>query len=221
MPKLEWDKTGEREYETGVSNCALYVRDSKGTYPKGVAWNGISSISESPSGAEANPIYADNIKYLNLISVEEYAATIEAYMYPDEFEECDGTKELTPGVTIGQQERKTFGLAYKTLLGNDTDGDAHGYKIHIIYGALASPSEKTHETVNDSPEAASFSWEINTTPVEVTGAKPTASLEIDSTKSDPAKLAALEKILFGSDEGESATARLPLPDEIKTLMTAA
>lgn len=221
MPKLEWDKTGEREYETGVSNCALYVRDSKGTYPKGVAWNGISSISESPSGAEANPIYADNIKYLNLISVEEYAATIEAYMYPDEFEECDGTKELTPGVTIGQQERKTFGLAYKTLLGNDTDGDAHGYKIHIIYGALASPSEKSHETVNDSPEAASFSWEINTTPVEVTGAKPTASLEIDSTKSDPAKLAALEKILFGSDEGESATARLPLPDEIKTLMTAA
>ena len=221
MPKLEWDKTGEREYETGVSNCALYVRDSKGTYPKGVAWNGISSISESPSGAEANPIYADNIKYLNLISVEEYAATIEAFMYPDEFEECDGTKELTPGVTIGQQERKTFGLAYKTLLGNDTDGDAHGYKIHIIYGALASPSEKSHETVNDSPEAASFSWEINTTPVEVTGAKPTASLEIDSTKSDPAKLAALEKILFGSDEGESATARLPLPDEIKTLMTAA
>lgn len=221
MPKLEWDKTGEREYETGVSNCALYVRDSKGTYPKGVAWNGISSISESPSGAEANPIYADNIKYLNLISVEEYAATIEAFMYPDEFEECDGTKELTPGVTIGQQERKTFGLAYKTLLGNDTDGDAHGYKIHIIYGALASPSEKSHETVNDSPEVASFSWEINTTPVEVTGAKPTASLEIDSTKSDPTKLAALEKILFGSDEGESATARLPLPDEIKTLMTAA
>lgn len=221
MPKLEWDKTGEREYETGVSNCVLYVRDSKGTYPKGVAWNGISSISESPSGAEANPIYADNIKYLNLISVEEYAATIEAFMYPDEFEECDGTKELTPGVTIGQQERKTFGLAYKTLLGNDTDGDAHGYKIHIIYGALASPSEKSHETVNDSPEAASFSWEINTTPVEVTGAKPTASLEIDSTKSDPTKLAALEKILFGSDEGESATARLPLPDEIKTLMTAA
>lgn len=221
MPKLEWDKTGEREYETGVSNCALYVRDSKGTYPKGVAWNGISSISESPSGAEANPIYADNIKYLNLISVEEYAATIEAFMYPDEFEECDGTKELTPGVTIGQQERKTFGLAYKTLLGNDTDGDAHGYKIHIIYGALASPSEKSHETVNDSPEAASFSWEINTTPVEVTGAKPTASLEIDSTKSDPTKLAALEKILFGSDEGESGTARLPLPDEIKTLMTAA
>lgn len=220
MPKLEWDKTGEREYETGVSNCALYVRDSKGTYPKGVAWNGISSISESPSGAEANPIYADNIKYLNLISVEEYAATIEAFMYPDEFEECDGTKELTPGVTIGQQERKTFGLAYKTLLGNDTDSDAHGYKIHIIYGALASPSEKSHETVNDSPEAASFSWEINTTPVEVTGAKPTASLEIDSTKSDPTKLAALEKILFGSDEGESATARLPLPDEIKTLMTA-
>ena len=154
MPKLEWDKTGEREYETGVSNCALYVRDSKGTYPKGVAWNGISSISESPSGAEANPIYADNIKYLNLISVEEYAATIEAFMYPDEFEECDGTKELTPGVTIGQQERKTFGLAYKTLLGNDTDGDAHGYKIHIIYGALASPSEKSHETVNDSPESA-------------------------------------------------------------------
>lgn len=221
MPKLEWDKTGEREYETGVSNCALYVRDSKGTYPKGVAWNGISSISESPSGAEANPIYADNIKYLNLISVEEYAATIEAFMYPDEFEECDGTKELTPGVTIGQQERKTFGLAYKTLLGNDTDGDAHGYKIHIIYGALASPSEKNHETVNDSPETASFSWEINTTPVEVTGAKPTASLEIDSTKSDPTKLAALEKILFGSDEGESATARLPLPDEIKTLMTVA
>lgn len=151
---------------------------------KGVAWNGISNITESPSGAEASPIYADNIKYLNLMSVEEYAATIEAFMYPEEFEECDGTKEIAPGVTIGQQKRSTFGLCYKTILGNDTDGDDHGYKLHMIYGALAAPSEKSHDTVNDSPEAGSFSWEVSTTPVKVAGAKPTASLEINSTKVD-------------------------------------
>lgn len=214
--KLEWDKTGERKYETGVSQCALYLQGAGGTYPKGVAWNGVTNITESPSGAEASPIYADNIKYLTLISVEEYGATVEAIMYPDEFEECDGTKEIAKGVTIGQQERKPFGLCYKTLLGNDTDGDSHGYKLHMIYGALAAPSEKTHDTVNDSPEAGTFSWELSTTPVNVTGGKPTASLEIDSTNADPTKLAALEKILYGDDT--SGTPRLPLPDEIAELM---
>lgn len=219
MPRLEWDKTGEREYETGVSQCALYVRGTGGTYPKGVAWNGISNITESPSGAEASPIYADNIKYLNLMSVEEYSATIEAFMYPEEFEECDGTKEIAPGVTIGQQKRSTFGLCYKTILGNDTDGDDHGYKLHMIYGALAAPSEKSHDTVNDSPEAGSFSWEVSTTPVKVAGAKPTASLEINSTKVDKAKLEALEKILYGDETGNGP--RLPLPDEIAELMKAA
>ena len=218
MPRLEWDKTGEREYETGVSQCALYVQGTGGTYPKGVAWNGISNITESPSGAEASPIYADNIKYLNLMSVEEYAATIEAFMYPEEFEECDGTKEIAPGVTIGQQKRSTFGLCYKTILGNDTDGDDHGYKLHMIYGARAAPSEKSHDTVNDSPEAGSFSWEVSTTPVKVAGAKPTASLEINSTKVDKAKLEALEKILYGDETGNGP--RLPLPDEIAELMKA-
>lgn len=218
MSRLEWDKTGEREYETGVSQCVLYVQGTGGTYPKGVAWNGISNITESPSGAEASPIYADNIKYLNLMSVEEYSATIEAFMYPDEFEECDGTKEIAPGVTIGQQKRSTFGLCYKTILGNDTDGDDHGYKLHMIYGALAAPSEKSHDTVNDSPEAGSFSWEVSTTPVKVAGAKPTASLEINSTKVDKAKLEALEKILYGDETGNGP--RLPLPDEIAELMKA-
>lgn len=218
MSKLEWDKTGEREYETGVSQCALYVQGTGGTYPKGVAWNGITNITESPSGAEANPIYADNIKYLNLLSVEEYAATIEALMYPDEFEECDGSKEIAPGVIIGQQDRKMFGLCYKTILGNDVDSNNHGYKLHLIYGALAAPSEQSHDTVNDSPETASFSWEISTTPVNVSGAKPTASLVINSTKVDKDKLVALEKILYGDTSTE---ARLPLPDEIAELMKAA
>lgn len=225
MAKLVWDKTGEHFYETGVKNCVLYL-PTAGVYSKGVAWNGITAITESPSGAEATPLYADDIKYLSLYSVEEFGATIEAYTYPDEFAECDGSAELADGVMIGQQARKTFGLCYRTSIGNDTDGNDHGYKLHIIYGAMASPSEKAYATINDSPEAITFSWELTTTPVSVTGAKPTASITIDSTKADSAKLAALEEILYGKDgTGDGQTGakepRLPLPDEIKTLMTAA
>ena len=222
MSKLVWDKTGERLYETGIKNGVLYVQGESGTYPTGVAWNGLTAITESPSGAEATALYADDIKYLNLMSNEEFGATIEAYTYPEEFAECDGSKELVNGVMIGQQARKTFGLCYRTALGNDTEGNDHGYKLHIIYGALAAPSEKAYSTINDSPEAITFSWEITTTPVNVTGAKPTASIVIDSTKADPTKLAALEDILYGKDgdSGSGTGPRLPLPDEIKTLMTA-
>ena len=217
MSKLVWDQTGERLYETGVRNGVLYI-PTAGVYSKGVAWNGLTAVTESPSGAEATPLYADDIKYLNLMSTEEFGATIEAYTYPDEFAECDGSAALVDGVYIGQQARKTFGLCYRTTLGNDVDGNDYGYKLHIIYGCLAAPSEKGYATINDSPEAITFSWEVTTTPVNVTGAKPTASITIDSTKADAAKLAALEDILYGS---ESEEARLPLPDEIKTLMTAA
>ena len=222
MSKLVWDKTGERLYETGIKNGVLYVQSESGTYPTGVAWNGLTAITESPSGAEATALYADDIKYLNLMSNEEFGATIEAYTYPEEFAECDGSKELVNGVMIGQQARKTFGLCYRTALGNDTEGNDHGYKLHIIYGALAAPSEKAYSTINDSPAAITFSWEITTTPVNVTGAKPTASIVIDSTKADPTKLAALEDILYGKDgdSGSGTGPRLPLPDEIKTLMTA-
>lgn len=212
---LVWDAAGKRFYETGVKKGVLYVQDDKGTYPKGVAWNGLTGVTESPSGAEANPIYADDMKYLNLYSAEEFGATIEAYTYPDEFAECDGSAELTAGVTIGQQKRKAFGMCYRTVLGNDVTGEDYGYKLHIIYGAMASPSEKAYATVNDSPEAITFSWEVTTTPVNVEGMKPTASLVIDSTKVDASKLSALEAILYGS---ESADPRLPLPNEIKTLM---
>ena len=220
MAKLVWDKTGDRLYETGVKNGVLYIPTS-GVYSKGVAWNGLTAVTESPSGAEPTALYADDIKYLSLMSTEEFGATIEAYTYPDEFAACDGSAELADGVMIGQQKRSTFGLCYKTTLGNDTEGNDHGYKLHIIYGALAAPSEKAYASINDSPEAITFSWEITTTPVNVTGAKPTASLVIDSTKADPSKLAALEDILYGKD-GDSATEpRLPLPDEIKSLMTAA
>lgn len=222
MSKLVWDKTGERLYETGIKNGVLYVQSESGTYPTGVAWNGLTAITESPSGAETTALYADDIKYLNLMSNEEFGATIEAYTYPEEFAECDGSKELVGGVMIGQQARKTFGLCYRTALGNDTEGNDHGYKLHIIYGALAAPSEKAYSTINDSPEAITFSWEITTTPVNVSGAKPTASIVIDSTKADPIKLAALEDILYGKDgdSGSGTGPRLPLPDEIKTLMTA-
>lgn len=211
--KLEWDKTGERMYETGVSKGVLYPL-SEGAYNKGVAWNGLTAVTESPSGAEATPLYADNIKYLNLMSTEEFGATVEAYTYPDEFAACNGEASLAEGVTIGQQKRTTFGMAYQTKVGNDLDPEA-GYKIHLIYGALAAPSEKAYATVNDSPEAITFSWELTTTPVEVTGFKPTASLVIDSTKVEASKLAALEAVLYGS---ESEEARLPLPNEILTLI---
>ena len=215
---LVWDETGKKLFETGVSNVALYPQDTTGVYGTGVAWNGVTNISESPSGAEATTLWANNGKYLNLYSVEEYASSIEAYTYPDEFAECDGSAEIAKGVSIGQQTRKSFGLAYKTLIGSDTDGNDHGYKLHLVYGCKAAPSERSHATVNDSPEALSFSWEISTTPVSVTGHKPTASVEIDSTKVNAEKLAAFEKILFGSAE---AAARLPLPDEVASLFAAA
>lgn len=217
MAKLVWDEVGERFYETGVSQGVIYPMDEDGEYPEGVVWNGLISVSESPSGAEATPLYADNIKYLNLMSVEEFGATIEAYTYPDEFAECDGSAEIASGINAGQQVRKTFGLCYKTVLGNDVSGDNYGYKIHIIYGAIASPSEKGYQTINDSPEAITFSWEIKTTPVPVTGFKPTASIIIDSTKVDSTKLASLEAMLYGTAEAE---ARLPVPDEIAALFAA-
>lgn len=217
MAKLEWDKTSERLYETGVSQGVLYVQEA-GAYPKGVAWNGLTAVTESPSGAEATPLYADNIKYLNLMSAEEFGATIEAYTYPDEFAQCDGSASIAEGVMIGQQARKTFGLSYKTLLGNDVESNDYGYKLHLMYGGLAAPSEKAYATVNDSPEAITFSWGVTTTPVTVPGYKPTATITIDSTKVDAGKLAALEAILYGS---ESEEARLPLPEEIIELMEAA
>ena len=220
MAKIVWDKTGEHFYETGVKNGVLYVQEGS-AYPKGVAWNGLTAVTESPSGAEATPLYADDIKYLNLISTEEFGATIEAYTYPDKFAACDGSATLVDGVMIGQQARKTFGLCYRTTIGNDTNGNDYGYKLHIIYGALAAPSEKAYATINDSPEAITFSWEVTTTPVNVTGAKPTASITIDSTKADRTKLAALEDILYGKDGEPGNEPRLPLPDEIKALMTAA
>lgn len=217
MAKLTWDQAGDKLYETGVKNGVMYVQDATGAYPTGIAWNGLTAVTESPSGAEATPLYADDTKYLTLMSAEEFGATIEAYTYPDEFGVCDGSASIATGVTIGQQTRKSFGLVYKTTLGNDTEGDSHGYKLHLIYGALAAPSEKAYQTINDSPEAITFSWELTTTPVPVTGKKPTASITIDSTKADPTKLAALELVLFGDTTG---TAHLPLPDEIATLMAA-
>lgn len=216
MSKLVWDQTGERLYETGVKKGVLYPQESNGTYPKGVAWNGLTGVTETPSGAEATPLYADDIKYLNLMSTEELGGTIEAYTYPDEFAECDGSASIATGVYIGQQPRKTFGMSYVTTLGNDVESNAYGYKIHLIYGALAAPSEKAYSTINDSPEAITFSWDFSTTPVSVDGFKPTASIVIDSTKVDPIKLAALEKILYGDTEVE---ARLPLPNEVATTLS--
>lgn len=215
MAKLVWDQSGQRFYETGVKNGVLYVQDESGAYPKGVAWNGLTAITESPSGAEATPLYADDIKYLELFSAEEFGATIEAYTYPEEFEACDGSAEIASGVAIGQQARKAFGLCYKTVIGNDVKGNDLGYKIHLIYGCKAAPSEKAYQTINDSPEAITFSWEVTTTPVNVEGFKPTSTLVIDSTKVDAEKLAALEAKLFGSDSEEAA---LPLPDEIVDMM---
>lgn len=218
MAKLVWDETGKRVYETGVKMGVLYVQQAGGAYNRGVAWNGLTAVTESPSGAEANPMYADDIKYLNLFSAEEFGATVEAYTYPVEFEQCDGSASISTGVTIGQQERKQFGLCYRTTLGNDTDGNDHGYKLHLIYGAKASPSEKAYATINDSPEAITFSWELTTTPVNVSGHKPTANLVIDSTKVSAAAMTALEKVLYGDTTNE---ARLPLPDEIVQIITTA
>ena len=217
MAKLVWDQSGKRFYETGVKMGVLYVQDESGAYPKGVAWNGLTAVNETPSGAEATPLYADDIKYLNLRSAEEFGATIEAYTYPEEFEKCDGSAELAPGVKIGQQARNAFGLCYRTVVGNDIAGNDFGYKLHIIYGATAAPSEKAYATINDNPEALTFSWEVNCTPVEVDGFKPTASLIIDSTKVEPEKLAALEAKLYG---GESSEAMLPLPAEIAEMFKA-
>ena len=229
MARLTWDKTGERFYETGVKQGVLYPIQEGGVYTKGVAWNGLTAVTESPSGAEATALYADDIKYLNLMSNEEFGATIEAYTYPDEFADCDGSAALATGVMIGQQKRKTFGLCYKTTLGNDTDNNDYGYKLHLIYGCLAAPSEKAYATINDSPEAITFSWEVSTTPVNVADAngksfKPTSQITIDSTKADKDKLKKLEDILYGSDTAESdggATPgpRLPLPDEVATLFS--
>ena len=215
MSKLVWDKTSERFYETGVKMGVLYVQNSEGAYPKGVAWNGLTAVTESPSGAEATALYADDIKYLNLISNEEFGATIEAYTYPDEFAACDGSAALVEGVMLGQQKRSTFGLCYRTALGNDTEGTDYGYKLHLIYGAMASPSEKAYASVNDSPEAITFSWEVTTTPVNVSGFKPTACVTIDSTKVDASKLSILEAALYGT---ESEEAHLPLPDDIAEMM---
>lgn len=216
--RLTWDDAGKRLYETGVKQGVLYPQDDKGAYPKGVAWNGLTALTESPEGAEPTPLYADDIKYLNLLSTEEFKATVEAYTYPDEFAECDGSGSLVEGVTIGQQDRKTFGLSYRTSLGNDVKGNEYGYKLHIVYGCLAAPSEKAYATVNDSPEAITFSWEISTTPVNVTGFKPTASLVLDSVKLGAAKMKAIEDVLYGSSAAE---ARLPLPDEIKSIIESA
>lgn len=218
MSKLVWDQTGERFYETGVKNAVLYVKDAEGAYPQGVAWNGVTAITESPSGAEATPLYADDVKYLNLMSNEEFGATIEAYTYPDEFAECDGSASIAEGIFIGQQTRKAFGLCYRTTVGNDTESNDYGYKIHIIYDALAAPSEKAYATINDSPEAITFSWEVTTTPVNVTGKKPTATVVIDSKKVSEAGLKALEDALYGTAEKE---AYLPLPDEIISLVGTA
>lgn len=218
MSKLVWDQSGKRLYETGVDHGVLYPIQTGGVYSKGVAWNGLTAVTESPSGADVNDIYADNMKYLGLVGAEKFGATVEAYTYPDEFAECDGSVELVKGATIGQQNRKVFGMVYRTVIGNDVDGNEHGYKLHLIYGATAAPSEKAYNTINEDPEAITFSWELSTTPVNATGHKPTASLTIDSTKADPTKLAELEKILFGDTETEP---RLPLPDEIAQLLNVA
>ena len=215
MAKIKWDETGEKIYETGVKNGVLYLPNETGQYVKGVAWNGLTAVTESPSGAESTPLYADDIKYVELFSAEEFGATLECYTYPDEFAECDGSAEVTPGVIIGQQNRKTFGLCYRTTLGNDVKGNEFGYKLHLIYGAKASPSEKSYSTINDSPEAITFSYEITTTPVNVTGHKPTACLTINSTKVEAGKMQQLEALLYGA---ESTEAKLPLPDEVINLL---
>lgn len=215
MAKLIFDEVGSRFFETGVKNGVLFVQGENGEYENGVVWNGLTAVTESPSGAEATPLYADDMKYVVLYSTEEFGATVEAYTYPEEFEQCDGSAALMDGITIGQQPRKSFGLVYKTVIGNDVQGQDLGYKIHIIYGAKAAPSEKAFATINDSPEAVTFSWELSTVPVPVSGHRPTATVVIDSTKVDAEKLALLEAKLFGSETEEST---LPLPDEIAELL---
>ena len=215
--RLNWDQIGDRKYETGCDRGVLFPVDDAGAYDTGVAWDGLSAVNENPSGGEPTPVYADNIKYLELTGAEEFGATIEAYTYPEEFEVCDGSAEIAPGVTITQQDRKPFGFSYRTLIGNDVAGTNHGYKIHLVYGAKAKPSQKNYGTVNESPEAMTLSWELSTTPVSVNGFKPTSHLIVDSTKVDAGKLKALEDILYGTDEEE---ARLPLPDEVITLLKA-
>ena len=219
MARLVWDKTGERVYESGVDHGVLYLPDNIGAYTNGVVWNGLTTVTESPSGAEPNPQYADNIKYLNLVSAEEFGATIEAFTYPKEFAQCDGSAELAPGVTIGQQARKTFGLSYRTKIGNDLEGQDAGYKLHLIYGAQAAPSERAYATINDSPEAITFSWEITTNPINVAGHKPTASLTIDSTEVAAAKMATIEDLLYGTTVGAEIP-KLPTPDEIIAILAA-
>lgn len=223
MAKLKWDETGKRLYETGTKMGVLYLQNEDGTYPKGIAWNGLMSVTESPSGAEASALYADDAKYLELYSNEEFGFTIGAYTYPDEFAECDGSAELGRGVTLGQQPRKAFGLSYRTIIGNDTKGSDYGYKLHLVYGAKASPSERSYASVNDSPEALELSWECTTTPVPVTGHKPSAHIEIDSTKIDADKLTKIEEMLYGKDGdvGTVTESKLPLPDEIIQILTAA
>ena len=216
MSKLTWDDTGKRLFETGVKNGVLYPIQTDGKYTKGVAWNGLISVTESPSGAETTALYADDIKYVNLLSNEEFGATIEAYTYPDEFAECDGSGTLAEGVLLGQQKRKVFGLCYRTVIGNDVDGNDHGYKLHLVYGCLAAPSEKAYSTINDNPDAITFSWEITTTPVNVTGFKPTSQITIDSTKVAEEKMAAIEDLLYGTAEKEAS---LPLPDELAAIFT--
>lgn len=216
MTQITWDQVGERVYETGVDHGVLYRQDEAGAYAHGYAWNGLTAVTESPTGAEATPQYADNIKYVNLVSNEEFTGTVEAFTYPDEFAECDGTATPVAGISIGQQTRKTFGLGYRTLKGNDLEGTDYGYLLHLIYGALAAPSEKAYATVNDSPEAITFSWELTTTPVAAPGLKPTATLTIDSTKVDAEALATLEAILYGT---EGVDPRLPLPAEVIALFS--
>lgn len=221
--KLAWDQVGDREYEAGVDRGVLYLPDATGAYDTGVAWNGLVTVTEAPSGAAATPQYADNIKYLNLVSAEQFGATIDAFTYPDEFAECDGSAEPATGVQVGQQARRTFGLSYRTRVGNDVDGTDFGYKLHLVYGCLAAPSQKAYGTINDTPAALTFSWTVTTTPVEVTGLKPTASIVIDSTKVPAAALAALEDVLYGTDAVAPATGtapRLPLPDEVIAMFPA-
>ena len=217
MAKLEWDKVGEHFYETGVDHAVLYLRDTSGKYTKGYAWSGVTSISESPSGAEASAQYADNQKYLTLISAEEFGMTIEAFTFPSEFDACNGEVEAADGVRIGQQKRSTFGLSYRTKVGNDVDGQDKHYKLHLVYGCTASPSERAYATVNESPEAMTFSWEVSTNPENVTGQKPTSLITIDSREADAEKLKQLETMLYGGDETEP---KLPSPDQVIALFGA-